>query len=79
MDKTSVSYLLNDLCAQQGFCLPEKMRERLIKFPPNTAQRFARAVIELEGLHTDTMDKNTFNRVLEKVEEAFKNYESTNT
>ena len=69
--ETRISYLLTDLCVEQGYCLPELVQERLIKFPPNTAERFALTVIQADGRDVSTIDKHEYQAVLDKVEEAF--------
>lgn len=64
--------LLSKLCVDLGFCLPDIVQSRLIKFPPKTAERFAEAVVEAEGLNLQTMEKSLYKRVLKEIEHVFK-------
>ena len=63
--------LLLSLCVDLGFCLPKLVTSRLAKCPPKTPQRFAKAVIEADGLTIDTIDKHLYKSVLSKIETVF--------
>jgi len=63
--------LLSRLCVDLGFCLPAHVSSRLVMFPPKTAERFAKAVIEAEGLSLELMEKRLYRSVLTEVENVF--------
>jgi len=58
-----VAYLLDELCAQFGFCLPAEARERLEADPPAGADAFAAAVYRAEGFDPTTGDPALHRRV----------------
>jgi len=68
---TEAAWLLNDLCAQVGFCLPPKKRERLESNPPGDVDSFARAVCIAEGLNPDLLERQIYRRVRDIVATAF--------
>jgi len=70
-----VEGLLSRLCVNLGFCLPQKVSNRLVKFPPKTAEGFTKAVIEAEGLDLITMEKHLYKSVLKEVENVFNKYQ----
>jgi hypothetical protein len=49
-----VTYLLYELCARFGFCLPEEGRERIESDPPTDPDAFAAAVYRAEGFEPPT-------------------------
>ena len=67
--------LLSTLCVDLGFCLPRNVSNRLIKFPPKTAERFTKAVVEAEGFNIVTMEKHLYISVLKEVENVFEKYQ----
>jgi hypothetical protein len=48
--RTSVEWLLDDLCESLGFCLPPDARRRLAQRPPSGIDAFTDAVFLAEGL-----------------------------
>ena len=70
-----IENLLEVLCVKLGFCLPSNVSDRLIKFPPKTSDKFAKSVVEAEGLNTELMDKSVYNQVLKEVEARFEKYQ----
>ena len=58
-----IAYLLDELCAQFGFCLPAAARERLAADPPADPDAFAAAVYRAEGFDPTTGDPALHGRV----------------
>jgi len=48
---TDIAWLLEDLCTDLGFCLPEDAEQRLRSQPPPEAGMFASAVLWAEGIN----------------------------
>ena len=46
-------YLLADLCAKWGWCIPPVSAESISKMPELDAKTFARCVVEAEGLNPE--------------------------
>lgn len=67
--------LLETLCVKLGFCLPSNVANRLMKFPPKTPERFAKSVIEAEGLNLDLIEKNIYVSVLTEIENVFNKHQ----
>jgi hypothetical protein len=60
--RTTVEWMLDDLCAKLGFCLPREARVHLEKNPPLGIEAFTDAVFAAEGL-----DPNSDNHLRRKV------------
>lgn len=69
--KKEVEDLLETLCIKLGFCLPTNASNRLVKYPPKTPERFAKSVIEAEGLDPELMEKNLYISVLNEIKKVF--------
>lgn len=63
--------LLDELCLELGFCLPSAARETLIIRSPQEADTFANAVIELEGLNPERIDRHLYRQVRALVAKAY--------
>ena len=69
-DKTrasEISWLLAELCAEMGCCLPETAREELARTPPLDVDAFTEAVFAAEGLDA-RLDKQLRRDVRDKVD-----------
>jgi len=69
-DAREISWLLEDLCVNQGFCLPRDVQEQLVASPPPTPEAFATAVVLAEGLDP-LLEKRLYQSVLDTVQKAF--------
>ncbi|MEV6276810.1 hypothetical protein [Nocardia sp. NPDC051832] len=69
-DAVDVMLLLDDLCAQLGFCLSPAERSRLCASPPADAESFTDAVFVAEGMDPQA-DKRLRNSVHQRVLHAF--------
>ena len=69
--ENEIENLLETLCVKLGFCLPESVSNRLVKFPPKTSERFAKSVIEAEGLNPELIEKHIYVSVLNEIENVF--------
>ncbi len=50
-DRTvAVQRLLDELCAELGFCLPSRARAQLLQSPPTDPDEFTNAVFAAEGM-----------------------------
>ena len=67
--------LLERLCVKLGFCLPSSVSDRLAKFPPKTAVRFAQSVLKAEGLSQEFIEKRLYKSILTEIENVFAKYE----
>lgn len=47
---SEIRALLDELCVENGFCLPAQTREELINAPPEDVDAFTYAVFAAEGL-----------------------------
>jgi hypothetical protein len=68
-DRTGV--LLDQLCADLGFCLPPEEQERLILSPPATINAFTDAIFVAEGLDPELADKRLWRQVRDRVTTYF--------
>ena len=75
MTSTEIQQLLDDLCVQNGFCLPRPAQNQLIEAPPDDADAFARAVFTAEGVNPDYADRNVFRVVRDRIAEAMRRSE----
>jgi hypothetical protein len=66
-----VDRLLNDLCVDLGFCLPQEERQRLATSPPATVKSFTDAVFIAEGLDPLSADRHLWRQVRDRVAGAF--------
>ena len=69
--KKEIEILLETLCVKHGFCLPSNISNRLVKFSPKTADKFAKSVIEAEGLNPELIEKHLYKSVLNEIENVF--------
>jgi hypothetical protein len=63
--------LLNDLCAQLGYCLPPDDQQRIISDPPASVDAFTDAVIVAEGRDPVLMPTEDRQQVRRMVAAAF--------
>ena len=75
LSENEIEDLLETLCVKLGFCLPSNISSRLIKFPPKTSERFAKSVIEAEGLNPETIERNIYVSVLNEIENVFNKHQ----
>ena len=59
-----IEYLLYELCAQFGFCLPREAREAIAAGPPADPDAFAAAVCRAEGFDPTDGDPTLHRQVL---------------
>jgi hypothetical protein len=64
-----VKHLLAALCEELGICLPPEEQVRIAATPPLTAEAFANAVLQAEGL--DPTDQSLRCQILARVTKAF--------
>ena len=69
LSEKDARYILDDLCVKLGYCLPPDEQKRIISKPPATPRKFAKVVMEAEGVGTD--DPQMFDPVFEFVTKAF--------
>ena len=62
-----VEELLQQLCVEFGFCLPQEARQAIKSAPPDTAEAFLTAVVAAEGLNPDTMARSLRNQMLARI------------
>jgi hypothetical protein len=70
-DKTfasEISWLLDELCVEMGFCLPARARDELTSSPPRDVDAFTDAVFAAEGLDA-RLYKHLRRSVRDKVEQ----------
>jgi len=72
--EAELEQLLDQVCVELGFCLPHKVKSRLIKFPPNTSEKFTQSVIKGEGLNIDVLDKSLYKSLFIKVDNVYSKY-----
>ena len=70
-EEKELTNLLGKLCVTYGFCLPSLANQRLIKFPPKTAEKFVKSVVEAEGLTIETVDKTLYRSMLSETESIY--------
>lgn len=70
MDPIEVRELLNELCADLGFCMPPHARSQLARTTPNESDAFARAVFKAENLDPDLADRRLFLQVRDRIADA---------
>ena len=66
-----VARLLNDLCAELGYCIPPSERDRIIADPPASVDAFTDAVVVAEGLDPVLMATDQRQQVRRMVAAAF--------
>jgi len=72
--EAELEQLLDRICLDLGFCLPKLVKTRLIKFPPKTSDKFAKSVIEAEGLNVDVIEKALYKSLFSKVDSVYSKY-----
>jgi hypothetical protein len=63
--------LLNDLCVQLGYCLPQDDQQRITSDPPQSVDAFTDAVVEAEGFDPVLMATEQRQQVRRMVAAAF--------
>jgi hypothetical protein len=76
LSSAQTRWLVHDLCARLGFCLPAAAVERLETTPPETVSDFVAAIFVAEGLDPMTAERRLYRRVEAIVAEAFRRSES---
>jgi hypothetical protein len=71
LDQSELDSLLADLCVRYGFCLPSHEHDKLFANPPQEVMAFVDAVFTAEGLNPETVDRNTYRAVRDRVAESF--------
>ncbi|MEZ9199715.1 hypothetical protein [Shewanella sp. 10N.286.54.B9] len=72
--ETELEQLLDQICVDLGFFLPPLIKSRLIKFPPKTAEKCVKVIIESEGLNIDVLDKALYKKLFIKVDSVYCKY-----
>ena len=68
---TDVHWLLIDLCSNGGYCDASRHPERFVPLVAEGPETFADAVLVVEGLDPETMDKRQRRGVVSFVTERF--------
>ncbi len=71
MPKTSIEWLIENLCVNLGFCLPTEAQAQLLEDTPSTAEEFATAVFSAEGIDPAS-EHRIYGQVVEFIEDAFR-------
>jgi hypothetical protein len=66
-----VAQVLNELCVELGFCLPDEAQQALTNEVPATPREFADAVFLAEGLPLPIKTSHLYEQVLEVIERYF--------
>jgi len=72
--EAELEQLLDQICVELGFCLPHKVKSRLIKVPPKTSEKFTQSVIKAEGLNIDALDKSLYKSLFIKIDNVYSKY-----
>ena len=75
LSSADATWLLDELCARLGFCLPSVERQRLQTAPPCDPEAFTEAVFHAEGLDVETADRQLYRQVRSLVTEAFRQHD----
>ncbi|MEO1350212.1 MAG: hypothetical protein AAFW84_15655 [Cyanobacteria bacterium J06635_15] len=67
--RSSVEWLLRELCVELGYCLCPGARQSIIDDPPLTPETFTHTVMELEGIGSG--DSLKFKEVFNRINKAF--------
>ncbi len=65
-----LTYLLADLCAKWGWCIPASSAEQICKMPEFDARNFAESVVEAEGLNPEYATTHV-RKIAERFRERF--------
>jgi hypothetical protein len=76
MKRTKADFLLEQLCADLGFCLRPEDREKLSNSLPHSADEFTDAVRLAEGFDPSFADKHLRRQIHDRVTKYFINAES---
>lgn len=71
MRRSPTELLLDRLCRELGFCLPQDERARLVASPPTSVHAFTDAVFVAEGLDPELADLHLWGQVRDRVAEYF--------
>jgi hypothetical protein len=77
MKHTTTERLLDNLCAELGFCLPPAEKARLVASPPASVDEFTDAVFIAEGLDPELADKRLWRQVRDRVTAHFHQMEAS--
>jgi hypothetical protein len=78
LSQKQITFLLEELCVELGFCLSPKAQAQLTGEPPLTADEFAAEVIRAEGLDPDAgISRQLYREVKARIAKHFESGENS--
>jgi hypothetical protein len=78
LSQKQITFLLEELCIELGFCLSPEAQAQLTREPPHTATEFADAVIRAEGLDPEAgISRQLYREVKARIAKHFESGENS--